>query len=77
MKISELLNKKEITVSCELFPPKTGASLSEIETVLRDTAALSPDFISVTYGAAGSTSKRTLEIATKIQQEHDTTALVI
>lgn len=75
MKISALLNQNQITVSCELFPPKTGAALSKIDTVISETAALQPDFISVTYGAGGSTSKRTVEIASKIQSEHHVPAL--
>lgn len=67
MKLSQLLTQGRVTVSCELFPPKTGAALAKVEDVLRDTAALSPDFISVTYGAGGSTSKRTLELAARLQ----------
>lgn len=75
MKLNDILSKGRVTVSCELFPPKTGAALAQIETVLRDTAALTPDFISVTYGAAGSTSKRTLEIATRLQDAYGVPAL--
>lgn len=75
MKISHLLNQGRPTVSCELFPPKTGAALSQMESVLRDTAALSPDFISVTYGAGGSTSRRTLEIASRVQDAYGIPAL--
>ena len=66
MKLSQLLTQGRVTVSCELFPPKTGAALAKVEDVLRDTAALAPDFISVTYGAGGSTSKRTLELAARL-----------
>ena len=75
MKISDLLTKGRVTVSCELFPPKTGAALAKVEDVLRDTAALSPDFISVTYGAGGSTSKRTLELAARLQDVYRVPAL--
>ena len=75
MKISDLLTKGRVTVSCELFPPKTGAALAKVEDVLRDTAALSPDFISVTYGAGGSTSKRTLELAARLQDAYRVPAL--
>lgn len=70
MKLSQLLTQGRVTVSCELFPPKTGAALAKVEDVLRDTAALSPDFISVTYGAGGSTSKRTLELAARLQDAY-------
>lgn len=75
MKISELFATGLITISCELFPPKAGTELAQIETVLRDTAALSPDFISVTCGAGGSTSKRTTEIASRLQNGYGISAL--
>ena len=75
MKLSQLLTRGRVTVSCELFPPKTGAALAKVEDVLRDTAALAPDFISVTYGAGGSTSKRTLELAARLQDAYRVPAL--
>ena len=75
MKLSQLLTQGRVTVSCELFPPKTGAALAKVEDVLRDTAALAPDFISVTYGAGGSTSKRTLELAARLQDTYRVPAL--
>ena len=75
MKLSKLLAEQRPTVSCELFPPKTGAALARVEEVLRDTAALGPDFISVTYGAGGSTSKRTLELAARLQDVYRVPAL--
>ncbi|MCI2105782.1 MAG: methylenetetrahydrofolate reductase [Intestinimonas sp.] len=75
MKISQILAEDRITVSCELFPPKAGAALAGVEDVLRDTAALHPDFISVTYGAGGSTSKRTLDLTKRLQDRYGVTAL--
>ena len=75
MKLSDILAGDRVTVSCELFPPKTGAALEKVEDVLRDTAALGPDFISVTYGAGGSTSKRTLELASRLQDVYHVPAL--
>ena len=75
MKLSQLLTRGRVTVSCELFPPKTGAALAKVEDVLRDTAALAPDFISVTYGAGGSTSNRTLELAARLQDVYRVPAL--
>lgn len=75
MKLSEILSEDRVTVSCELFPPKAGSTLDQVETILRDTAALNPDFISVTYGAGGSTSKRTLEIAARVQDMYGIPAL--
>ncbi|WP_295620988.1 methylenetetrahydrofolate reductase [NAD(P)H] [uncultured Intestinimonas sp.] len=75
MKLSHILAGDRVTVSCELFPPKTGAAWERVDDVLRDTAALRPDFISVTYGAGGSTSKRTLELAARLQDTYRVPAL--
>ena len=75
MKISELLQNGNITFSCEIFPPKPGADISRMWEVVQGIAELSPDFISVTYGAGGSTSKRTVEIASAIQEQHGIHAL--
>lgn len=75
MKIKELLQSDRVTVSCEIFPPKAGADISRIDAIVQKIAALHPDFISVTYGAGGSTSKRTLEIAAKIQNTYHIPAL--
>ncbi|MBQ3230904.1 MAG: methylenetetrahydrofolate reductase, partial [Clostridia bacterium] len=67
MKISEILKSKEITVSCEIFPPKLGSELEKSRQVVADMAALKPDFISVTYGAAGTTAKFTTELAEEVE----------
>ena len=67
MKISQILNNKKITVSCELFPPKVGEQLPQSRIVAAETAKLKPDFISVTYGAAGSTAGFTAELAEEIE----------
>ena len=67
MKISEILKSKEITVSCEIFPPKIGAELEQSRKIVADIAALKPDFISVTYGAAGSTARFTAELAEEVE----------
>ncbi len=75
MKIIDLLNQNKITLSCEIFPPKPDVSLDHIHAVIQGISTLCPDFISVTYGAGGSTSKRTLEIAQEVQEEHGIPAL--
>ncbi|MFR8530784.1 MAG: methylenetetrahydrofolate reductase [Anaeromassilibacillus sp.] len=75
MKIKDLLQNKKVTFSCEIFPPKAGADMSRMDEIIRDIAALHPDFISVTYGAGGSTSKRTVEIASKIQDTYGIPAM--
>jgi len=74
MKISELLNTGKITVSCELFPPKHGSSLSDAQDIVRETAALRPSFISITYGAGGGASDQTAALAVEVQK-HEVPAL--
>ena len=66
MKISQRLREQEITVSCELFPPKEGNKLSEYKAIAREVAALKPSFISVTYGASGGTSEYTAQVAREV-----------
>jgi len=58
------------SISFELFPPKTDAAMSNLRQILPELVALSPDLITVTYGALGSTRARTLEIARLIQQDY-------
>ncbi len=67
MKISDILKSKEITISCEIFPPKIGSELEQSRKVVADMAALKPDFISVTYGAAGTTASFTTELAEAVE----------
>ncbi len=69
MKISEILKQDKITLSLEVFPPKTSDKLESTAHTALEVAALHPDFISVTYGAGGGTSAFTAEIAAKIQEE--------
>ena len=67
MKISELLNRGKVTVSCEVFPPKKTADLKQVQAVVRQIAAFEPSFLSVTYGAGGGTSQDTVQIAADIE----------
>lgn len=69
MKITELFAQKEVTVSCELFPPKKAAGFADMQRVVKETAAIAPDYISVTYGAGGGVSQNTVRIASDIQRE--------
>ena len=63
MKIIDILNSKNVTLSFEVFPPKTAAAVPAAEKAALDIAALRPDFMSVTYGAGGGTSDFTVHIA--------------
>ncbi len=67
MKISEIL-KKGPTLSLEVFPPKTSDVYDSVEKATNEIAALKPDFMSVTYGAAGSTRTYTTAIASNIEK---------
>ena len=68
MKISELLRQRP-TLSFEIFPPKNkDGDISSIYSTIDQLAQLKPDFISVTYGAGGSTTRNTVEIATMIKE---------
>lgn len=70
MKISEML-KKKATISFEVFPPKQHTEdISSIYHTIDELSKLHPDFISVTYGAGGSTKGKTVEIASKIKNDY-------
>ena len=71
MKIKELLKKDGVTVSFEVFPPKSEANYESIYNAAMNVAALKPSYMSVTYGAGGSTSKSTVAIAGDIQKKYD------
>ncbi len=75
MKIKELFKQKQV-FSFEVFPPKRTASLSQIYKTLDGLKSLSPDFISVTYGAGGSDNfEKTLHVAKTIKQEYNIEAI--
>lgn len=61
------LSENKNTLSFEVFPPKKDGEFEKAFEVLDSLGALSPDFISVTYGAGGSRSGKTVEIASYIQ----------
>ena len=70
MKISELNNKKK-SLSFEIFPPKKDSELKNIDATLDILCELEPDFISVTFGAGGSSKcNRTIELAKRIKQNY-------
>ena len=75
MKIKDLFGKKKVTISCEIFPPKKDTAFSGIFETVDAIQSLGVDFISVTYGAGGSTSKKTVEVASYIQERHHLPAL--
>ena len=66
MKLIDLLKTDEVTISCELFPPKQGAQLENYKKIVKEMAALKPAYMSVTYGATGGTSDYTVELANEV-----------
>jgi methylenetetrahydrofolate reductase (NADPH) len=66
MKISEILSQDKLSLSFEVFPPKTSETYENVKNSALGVADLKPDFMSVTYGAGGSTSSYTLDIAQSI-----------
>ncbi len=75
MKITELLNGGKLSLSFEVFPPKTESSFESVRIATEEIAKLKPSFMSVTYGAGGGTSKYTLEIAKNIKKKHNVPSL--
>lgn len=74
MKIGSLLRDGKVHLSCEVFPPKKFDGIAQAAQVAQEIADLRPAFMSVTYGAAGSTPGHTLAIA-KAVAEKDVTPL--
>jgi methylenetetrahydrofolate reductase (NADPH) len=70
MKISEIFKPGETTLSLEVFPPKADSPIDVIYDTLAELSSLKPSFISVTYGAGGSMSNRTIEIASVIKSRY-------
>ncbi|MBQ8658536.1 MAG: methylenetetrahydrofolate reductase [Clostridia bacterium] len=68
MKIKDLLAKETLSLSFEVFPPKTETGFDSVKTATEEIAKLRPSFMSVTYGAGGGTSKYTLDIAKNIKE---------
>jgi len=66
LKIKDILEKKR-TISCEFFPPKTAEGIPGVFRAIDELKAYCPDFISVTYGAGGSTRVFTEEITTRVK----------
>ncbi len=75
MKISDILREDKTTISFEVFPPKTTANFESVKKAALGVAALHPDYMSVTYGAGGSSRSNTLHIAEEIQKAENVTTI--
>lgn len=67
MKLTDLIRSEKLSLSFEVFPPKTDAAFDGVLRATEEIAALKPSFISVTYGAGGAGGKYTREIARRLQ----------
>lgn len=67
MKISDILNENRVTVSYEVFPPKQWDKIESTKAIVKEMCKSSPSFMSVTYGAAGTQSGFTQEIANEVR----------
>ena len=68
MKISTLLKNNALSISFEVFPPKSETAFESVKNATEEIAKLRPAFMSVTYGAGGGTSRYTLDIAKNIKE---------
>ncbi len=75
MRISDILNAKKLSVSFEIFPPKQQSSYESVINTAMKLCSLHPDFMSITYGAGGSTKRNTAQIAGELQTKGNATAL--
>ena len=70
MKFADLLDRDSPVISFELFPPRHERGMAELEARLPRLVDLEPSFISVTYGAMGTTRETTLALASKIKNHY-------
>jgi methylenetetrahydrofolate reductase (NADPH) len=75
VRIAELYGRGRPVFSFEFFPPKTNAGYEALYRSVLDLKHLNPDFVSVTWGAGGSTRRKTVEIVTRIHRDIGVTTM--
>ena len=75
MRISDGFGRGRPLISFEFFPPKTEAGFDSLFRAIAELKKLSPSFVSVTWGAGGSTRRKTVELTARIQDEIGITAM--
>lgn len=75
LKIIDVLNSEKLSISFEVFPPKTESSFDSVKTATEQIAKLAPSYMSVTYGAGGGTSDYTLKLAKDIKEKYSVPTL--
>ncbi len=68
MRIDEILAARRPIFSFEFFPPKSDEAGNQLEVTIAELQPLEPDFVSVTYGAGGSTREKTLDIVSRVKK---------
>ena len=76
MKIEEILKSKKRVISFEFFPPKSEIGEIDLFENVKKLKKISPDFVSVTYGAGGSTREKTNEMAVKLSKNEDINVVI-
>jgi methylenetetrahydrofolate reductase (NADPH) len=69
MRIDQILGLGQPTVSFEFFPPKTDAGFTSLFQTIDELKPIQPSYVSVTYGAGGSTREKTVQLVERIQRE--------
>ena len=69
MKLTEIINSDKLSLSFEVFPPKTDDAFESVKYATEQIAELSPSYMSVTYGAGGGTSDYTVKIAENLKNK--------
>lgn len=75
MKIVDKLRKRKPSISFEFFPPKSEQAQEQLFNTVKDLSSLDPTFVSITYGAGGSTREKTREVVKKIHEETNLTVM--
>ena len=75
MRIIDIIQEDKLSLSFEVFPPKTETSFESVKQATEAIAKLRPSFMSVTYGAGGGTSRYTLDIAKNIEHTYQVPTL--
>ena len=75
MRIADRFGGERPVFSFEFFPPKTDKGFASLYRTIRDLKLLDPDFVSVTWGAGGTTRRMTVEIVIQVQREIGLTAM--
>jgi len=71
MKLIDIISEGALSISCEFFPPKTDRGEENLWNCIQELREISPHFVSVTYGAGGTTRDRTRRVVTRIKRETD------